>query len=199
MKTLKLLLCCFLLSGCATAIKTRQRAIGQGVYAIQNSLNAGRFDLAKKYSDELTKIVPPPSNQNKVTNIEATGTNYIVIPKEFNNSKAIWENSAEIKQIITTNLELKKSSEKEAKDLTLYKGKIGESMNMTINESEKPKSNGISGWLTASIGTLGVIGVAGACIAFPALIPLLSNLLSVIMNIINQLILGIATLIKRKL
>ena len=63
----------FGLSGCVT---TSQKAVivekkiddklSQGVYAVNDSMDIGRFDLAKKYSDQTVRLISPPKERIKV-------------------------------------------------------------------------------------------------------------------------------------
>ncbi len=43
-----------------------QEAISQGVYGTNDAMNVGRFDIAKKYSDQTIRLVPPPKTRIKV-------------------------------------------------------------------------------------------------------------------------------------
>ena len=55
-----------LLSGCVTSSslnKEKQENISQGAYAINDSINMGRFDLAKQYSDQLDRLITPPKTR----------------------------------------------------------------------------------------------------------------------------------------
>ena len=48
---------------CAATQEKRNEAVSRGVYAVHDSLERGRPELAKSYSRELTKIVPAPKDR----------------------------------------------------------------------------------------------------------------------------------------
>jgi len=65
---LSILFCgCIFLSSCATPVTKYREAVQQvddreseAVYATNDSIHAGRFDLAEKYSDQSVRLVTPP-------------------------------------------------------------------------------------------------------------------------------------------
>lgn len=75
MKTLMCIYATFLmtLSGCVTtsrkAVKVEEKVshkLSQGVYATNDSMTVGRFDLAKKYSDQTIRLIAPPKERVKI-------------------------------------------------------------------------------------------------------------------------------------
>lgn len=70
-KLLSAVLCvCLLMASCASPLKTYQAVqqksnddLSQAVYATNDSIHSGRFDLAEKYSDQSTRLIAPPANR----------------------------------------------------------------------------------------------------------------------------------------
>lgn len=57
--------------GCGrSAPQRRQEAVSQGVYAVNDGLKNGRYDISFRYSAELVKIVPPPEKRIPVKPIK---------------------------------------------------------------------------------------------------------------------------------
>lgn len=62
-----LLLLSLFLCGCTTRFVEKQsEELSKVVYATSDSIDAGRFDLAEKYSKETTKLVVPPKQRIEV-------------------------------------------------------------------------------------------------------------------------------------
>lgn len=112
-----------LLSGCKTRevfIEKNSEALSQAVYAADDSVKAGRFDLTGKYTGEATRIVPPPQTripikplQQKIENVvvnKETGEeeiivewrNYALIPEELRNTRVVIVGSAEWEELAKT-------------------------------------------------------------------------------------------------
>lgn len=43
--------------------------LSQAVYAVDDSMSVGRFDLAKKYSGQAVRLSPPPKERLTITPI----------------------------------------------------------------------------------------------------------------------------------
>ena len=77
MKALLLsILSCLLLCSCATphGLKTQvavDARLSEAVYATRDSMDAGRFDLAYKYSNEAARLVSPPKKRIPIASIYA--------------------------------------------------------------------------------------------------------------------------------
>lgn len=73
-------LSCILLSGCQSTryIEHYSEPVKEGVYAVNDGIHNGRFDLAQKYSDSLTRLVPAPDNRIKIEPVfESDGKDYV--------------------------------------------------------------------------------------------------------------------------
>ena len=57
-------------AGCDSGVKRRRETISQGVYAVNDGLNKGRYDVSFRYSAELVKLVPPPEKRIEVKPIK---------------------------------------------------------------------------------------------------------------------------------
>lgn len=74
----------FLVSCAPDYLEKNSEALSQGVYATSDSIKVNRFDLAKKYSDQITKLVTPPKKKIKIDAIVSKdGKNkYVILPKD---------------------------------------------------------------------------------------------------------------------
>jgi predicted DNA binding CopG/RHH family protein len=84
-KVLLLLLLLTLVVGCQTLyMEKNSNALSEGVYAADESMTANRFDLAKKYVQQIKRLVLPPKKKLKVESvISRDGTRkYVILPKE---------------------------------------------------------------------------------------------------------------------
>ena len=107
-----LFLTLLLLSGCNTPryIEKYSEPLKQAAYANNDSLVQARVDLAWHYSNELTKIIPPPKNRivikplyapktvtsgNTKTVSVPKGKRLLIVPDEYKNDKVVVVDSAE--------------------------------------------------------------------------------------------------------
>lgn len=138
------LLAASMLCSCAgTSVQQREAtAISKSVYAIHDSIEAGRFDLSKQYSDESIRLVPPPSKKDRIkvnkfevkrqpptsTSGEETippilSKQYVVLPSGFNESDVVVVGSDQYNNLLAHDVSLQKLLAKEKIDFTSYKEK----------------------------------------------------------------------------
>jgi len=113
-----------LLTNCAEPVaKQEQRAVSRGVYATKDSIDVSRYDLAKSYINETTRVVPPPAAKDRVKispfvtpgkkpskgNAGESPTQYVVLPPNEQNTHVIVMNSPEYNQLLTQYSSLQKS------------------------------------------------------------------------------------------
>lgn len=105
-----LLLSLLLLTGCKTRevyIEKNSEALSQAVYASDDSVKAGRFDLTGKYTGEATRLITPPKQRIPIKPIQkkfetktinpTTGKeeihiewkNYALIPEDLRDKKVV--------------------------------------------------------------------------------------------------------------
>jgi hypothetical protein len=63
MKTLFLVCSLILLTSCTFYTEKQSEALSQSSYAVNDSIEHGRFDLAEKYSEQVVRIVKPPKKR----------------------------------------------------------------------------------------------------------------------------------------
>lgn len=199
-------------SGCASAQKKQMTAISRGVYATKDSIEKGRFDLAKKYNDELVRIVPPPkkavkvnafevpNKKGKVGTLNSTGIfskeellnrsdRFIVLPEGFENKPIIIDKSVEYNKLLEENASLRKSELENAKTVESFKQEATKVIQAKEAELAQAKRKSIFGWLLATLGFLGIGGIIGVVVLFalfPALQPVIGGVFSVIIRGINS-------------
>jgi CHAT domain-containing protein len=113
-----------LLTNCAEPVaKQEQRAVSRGVYATKDSIDVSRYDLAKSYINETTRVVPPPDAKDrvKIPSFTTPGTKatkgqpgtesqrYVVLPPNEQNTHVIVMNSPEYNQLLTNYSSLQES------------------------------------------------------------------------------------------
>ena len=74
--------------------------LSQGVYATNDSINVGRFDLAKSYSDQTIRIVPPPIGRIKIKPLSNQQGEKINIVTDHYSSFTLLANSQEIANLL---------------------------------------------------------------------------------------------------
>lgn len=152
--------------------------------------------MAKKYSDQLIRIVPPPAKKIVVKRVEIVSdkggapNQYIVLPQEYSGTPTINLGSTELNVAIAKSPTLQQQFEREDKQLLKYEETVDNSMRATVKEAEKGENRS---WLRNTLAFLGIGGVIGAVVLlafFPALIP-------VIISWFSSVVSGIGTGISR--
>lgn len=141
---------------CASIQERKNEAISQGVYATHDALKASRYDLAKSYSQELTKIVPAPAKRLRIAP-EAP-----VTPKAAQTeAKQLQTYTAEVEGLQRATIE--KANEKKQ---TLL-GSIGQTW-------------GALKFLTGFGGLAIALGLVALCVLVPGALPIVLNIAGVV-------------------
>lgn len=142
-------LCLGFLTACPTTQEQITEQVRVGVYATHDSIGVSRYDLAKRYSAETVRMVPPPQrrmviraleqiqqeerakgNRSWVSKIKNKGKkqpsnvprkSYIVLPEGSDASMVLVENSPEFLALKSENDGLKSQLETEAKSFSEYR------------------------------------------------------------------------------
>lgn len=167
------------LGGCSSAIKKQQKVIAVGVHKINDSLNKGRIDLAKKYSNELVKVVPKPKAFVPVKPIvvkypdKLEPETIIVLPPEFKNQKPVVVDTPEFTKIVEENREIKKQIEAEKKEFVKFQKESDEAVRKVWEELQKSqKKTSLWSWFWG-LGFAGMIGVVILVMIFPQFLPII--------------------------
>lgn len=192
--------------GCSTASKKRDKAIAVGIYQVNQSLKQGRVDLAKKYSDQLVRVVAPPKKLPVIHKVEikqkdGSSNQYIVLPLEYSGTPALTIGTKPFEEAVAQSAELRKQLATEEKEIKKFEATVDNSIRATVKQADKDeKRTGMFGWLMGTLGVLGIGGIIGLivlCALFPALIPIVVNLFGSVMAIANQGLSAVARLWKR--
>jgi hypothetical protein len=191
---MKYLLAFFLLlSGCSSKIARQNESVRQGVYAVNDSINFKRYDLAKKYSAELTRIVPPPENRIEVsafsiqTGVDKKG--YTVLPEDTNSDEVIIENSEQYKALVEQNKSLSVMISQEVESFNKYRKATDRSLIDMGDALTAEKKKSFWSIIFGILPFAGIGGLIAACIFFPPLLPVITNWLSSIITALSKLLL----------
>ena len=190
-----LYLCTFLcLVSCSSPLKRQDEVVRVGVAAIHKSIQSNRFDLVKKYSDELSRIVAPPKTPFEVKPFSigegVDQKNYTILPETTIKTTVLFENSEDYVKLVTEKKHLQALVTLESRKISKFKSEIDSTMRQKEEAitSEKKKS-----WFLAIFGLTsfgGLIGIAALCIFFPPAIPFIltwfRSLLSSISSIFRK-------------
>jgi len=91
-----------LMVSCTTTkyVEKQSEELSRSVYAVKDSLDSARFDLAAKYSNESTRLVAPPKQRIKIESIVKTNSNnqterVALLPQSNKKDKVILAESPE--------------------------------------------------------------------------------------------------------
>ncbi len=192
--------------GCTTAAKKQQKAVAVGVYQVNQSLRQGRVDLAKKYSDELVRIVAPPKKATVVKSIETKNANgtlsqYVVLPQEYKDKEVVALDTPKFEEIVAKSPEIKKQLVEEDKAVKKFEETVDNSMRATEKSAAKgdaaSKFHWLS-WLMSGLGITTIIGVIVLCIFFPVLTPVFLGIFRAGMSFVSGAIGAITSLFTKK-
>lgn len=223
-----LLFCAIFMSGCSSVQKRQNAAVSAAVYSTKASMDAGRFDLAKKYNDEAVRLIPPPKKAVKINAFDVkkpTSTEkatskwntsgifskddlgeqdterYVVLPPGFENKKVIVADSVEYNKLLADNEYLRKREVENNAKIIKLQSDTDKILIDKQKELEKAQKKGFWAKLfgwTLGLGGLGIIGVIVACVFFPPLIPFVFTIFGNLVSGASSVITGITNLIRRK-
>lgn len=182
-------------TSCESIDSKRNRVIGRGVYAVGDSIKVGRFDLAKKYNNELKQYFPPPKKRIKVKKIsvptEKGEETKIIVPQNLEGMDVVVVSSEKWKTLLSENPELIKQLEQEEKNVTKLRSNIEKLKRDEAKARQKAKKRGIFaffGWIFGLIPFLSVIGVGGLIALAVFNPPLALSILSTIASIGGRIV-----------
>jgi hypothetical protein len=213
----------FTLTSCDNeiVIEKYSETLEQGIYAVADSLNSGRVDLAESYINNVETIVPVPKNRIIITPVIKDGIRYVIINDREKNSKVIIVGSSDFKELlnekainqkeeeIAANFQQQADKQKQIdtdalNQLVIENKKLTEEItqqNTIIEEyhnSLEYKVKSFLHWL--SIGSLlGIpfvaIGLVVLCIFFPPAIPFVLQLVAYVISIVKIAVTNIRLII----
>ena len=64
----RIFLCLFLLAttSCCSVLEKQTKAMSIVSYAVKDSMDIGRFDLADRYTDQLIRLATPPTPEERI-------------------------------------------------------------------------------------------------------------------------------------
>lgn len=193
--------------GCESAQVKVNKTISRGVYGTQEAIRAGRFDEAKRINDELIRIVAPPKDRmvinsfvtdSKKSKLDLAEPNkkYIVLPEGFDTSNVLARESAEYKNILAENENLRGKETENQKSLDKFSKQTDEAIQARDAELAKEKKKSWFWRIAGIFGFGGIIGLVALAIFFPAILPIIMSFLSGILAFLGGLITGMIQSIK---
>lgn len=207
---------CLFFTNCSeTTVQKERKVISQGVYATKDSFDASRYDLAKSYNNELTRIIPPPASKDRIKitsfdtdmkpaskkkgNSTIPSQRYVVLPDSESNAHVIVANSEEYKQLLSENMGLQKKELATQNAYLNYKKETDETLRLKEVELAKLRArpsffgeiwNFLTGFL--KWGSLGfviiILGLLIASFFAPGLLKFLFSIFRIIRNILGGII-----------
>lgn len=196
---LVLLLIPILFCSCASTQTKQNKLLQRGVYATNDAIQKQRFDLAKKYSNELTRIVPPPVAKERIKIQEIKTPRVVsksgeiteekiiaVLPQEVKKENIVIEATPEYqkllevfnKQLVEDNLQFEKFK-KQTEQLIIEKDK--KLQELLVKEAN---SGGFLGGIFSFFKSFFGMGIIGTIIILilvalfaPQFLPLLISLI----------------------
>lgn len=189
--------------GCASVQKRQTAALQKSIYATNDAIKKQRFDLAKKYSEESVKLLPPPKTKVKIesfnipyskdVNGKVTEARTVaVLPSEVKKENILIEDTPEYKQVLEANKVLAKQVIKENEEFEKHKSTVDKILIDKEKELEKLRNEpgffsklfSISKWGIISL----IIGGIALIFFFPAAIPFVLSLLRLVGRCFNYLV-----------
>ncbi len=206
--------------GCANqnALKRRMDAISTGTYAIKDSIDNNRYDLASKYSTQLVRLVPPPKHRIKILPLivseESSNQKYkktlLVLPKEnaaVLKENIIVEDTPDFQSLILNNSNLGKQQDFDIKSFNGFSGKVDKSIKEESKVQEELNQTGKHSWFGKLFSFLkwgGLIttilivgGVLVIAIFFPMLWPIVLDIFGIFKRIFNFILNDIKILLDK--
>lgn len=185
----------FVFSSCSSVQEKRSQSLSRAVYAENSALTSGRFDLAAQYGKQAERLLKPPKKPVAVKPLDIQGKRFLTLPGEFNGTPTLVFGTPEADKALKADPKTEKQVKEEQKTLGKVEKEETKIIAQVQKEEAKEKSSGSSFFhlgffgkliLASPLFLLLVFGVL--CIFFPALLPLLFNLVSDIREGINFLL-----------
>lgn len=102
-----ILLVFLLLAGCTTHIPVPQQSpeVSKIAYAIKDSFDSSRIDLADEYTNQLSYLIVPPASKIQISPIIKDGKRTVILPEKFKDKNVVvvgtkeWDDLLKIKDI----------------------------------------------------------------------------------------------------
>lgn len=102
-----ILLVFLILTGCTAHIPISQQSseVSKIAYAIKDSFDSSRIDLADEYTNQLSYLILPPTNKIQISPIIRDGKRTVILPEKFKDKSVIvigtkeWDELLKIKSI----------------------------------------------------------------------------------------------------
>lgn len=189
----------FMLGGCTSAAKKQQKALAVAVYSAQKAIDNKRVDLAKNYIKEASRLLPPPKKLPKIAPAKSDNgqITYTILPEGYIKENILVLDSPEYRKVMEENISLKKQITLEAKETEKFATEVDNAIRSVHEEAIKEKKKSWFGWVFASISGLGFIGMIVLAIFFPALLPVVINIIKLIGAWISNVFKSIVESIRR--
>lgn len=181
-----------LLLGCAGPVARQSEFIRQGVYAVGDSIDKKRFDLASKYSEELKRVVPPPDKRIEISEFSIqTGVEkkvYSVLPSGSRIEDVIIENSEEYRAVVSKNKSLSDLIIHESIAFDKYRRSADARLADMSAALSTEKRKSFWSFLFGALPFAGIGTLIAVCIFFPPALPLVTNWFSSFIAAISKLL-----------
>jgi hypothetical protein len=141
----------FLLSVLFLSCSNHERAVSYSehvsktVYAVNDSIKAGRIEMAENYSDQTVRLITPPKDRIFIGAVvkkskDNTSQRVIIVPESFKGKQVIVVNSEEYNELIKS-IDVKAQFEKELEDLKTAKERVDEELRLEKIRVENLEKN----------------------------------------------------------
>jgi hypothetical protein len=185
-----------LVVSCSSVAEKENEVLRKSVYAVNQSVEAGRFDLVKKYSAQTVRLVAPPKDKIKIEPVKKDSL-IAILPEEFTNKKVIIEGSEDFK-LLLNDKELKIRLDKEKVTMESFSKDVDNILRQKQDQKKEPATFSWIGWMFKLGGLFGLTGLVVIFVFFPALIPVVVSGLSSFISAANQFISFLYRLIFRR-
>ena len=188
--------------GCASVAHRQSAAFSQGIYAEHAAMQAGRFDLAEKYNEQLTRLAPPPKHAAVVHPFTSQGKTYVVVPASFQALPTVAIDSPAFTIAVGQDKALQGQIRAENKALGTFSKQTDSIVRAKDAEAAKYEAQKPSIWsrvcywaLALSFPLLG-IGLVLLCIFCPAAIPFVIAAFRLVVHVIGAFFRAIGRLVQ---
>jgi len=189
---------CFLFTGCLSFSAKQAETLSKGVYAVGESIDKGRIDLAEQYNKEVQAYFPNPKKPIKI--VAVTPKNQppvVVLPKSLVGKRVVVVSTVEWQKLVDENPLLKKQLGDEQTSTKKYKAEVAQLKNDQLEEAKRVgeledyKSSNqwfwrILGFFGIGLPTFVVVALIAVAIFFPAALPLVIVILTRVFSGVAQ-------------
>lgn len=201
---------------CASVQQRENKQISRAAFAISDSISHNRYDLAKKYSGDLNKLVAPIKDSEKVkiknfhtdskSKVQTRGLkvtlgnkndsdgNFVVLPAGTDIKNIVVTDSPEYKQLLENNKKLSEQVAAEQKNFDNFQKKT---QSILIDKQKEINKANSQSWISKifskfklffGVGLIGtIIILILVAIFLPAALPFILNILSLFWQLFVKL------------